>query len=438
MSTELESPFATEPESPGDRMPTELESPFAIEPESPSAIEPEWPFAVEPESTGGSWLRAVTTAEAGFGEATDGLHHQDIGSVVGDVVRTVGGVASGAVDALARSLGFDGFIDRLVELEQLATEDGYSLTERVTAFRKVFYGKVFYGGFHPCGVPAKAGGSPYPGVSGGGWDLLIPGAKATPLPPSWTKTAGAEKVTALCNRSWQLINGVHVHIGHVFTGLDARNYPTRIMLKALGLPLIRMRSNLEAATFTGDLGSVVVEYLYGSKRSFRDKVSKLDSALLAAKYNEHARGDMTANADAHLVRLDPSRTVVQSLLDYYTAPVGGWRRRWQGFVVSIGLGSFAPVPPTTPEPFRSRIVGTFSGLTKQWRSAMQGEIMQAALAYAAAKGHRGDVVNVLIDPDMDPDPHPGPPQFWEMYWNASGWVLDEFLHSLKRAVAAEP
>ena len=94
MSTELESPFATEPESPS-----------AIEPESPLAVEPEWPFAVEPESTGGSWLRAVTTAEAGFGEATDGLHHQDIGSVVGDVVRTVGGVASGAVDALARSLG---------------------------------------------------------------------------------------------------------------------------------------------------------------------------------------------------------------------------------------------------------------------------------------------------------------------------------------------
>ena len=27
--------------------------------------------------------------------------------------------------------------------------------------------------------------------------------------------------------------------------------------------------------------------------------------------------------------LNPSRTVVQNLLDYYTAPAGGWRRRWQ-------------------------------------------------------------------------------------------------------------
>jgi hypothetical protein len=429
MATELESPFAVEAESTSDRMPTELESPLAIEPEWPFAVEPESAFAVEPESTGGGWLRAVTTAEAGFGEATDGLHHQDIGSMVGDVLRTLGGVGSGAVDALARSLGFAGFIERLNELEQLATVDGYSLTQRVTAFRK-----VFYGAFHPCGVPAKAGGSPYPGVPRGGWDLLIPGAKDTPLPPSWTTTAGAEKVTALCNRSWQLINGVHVHIGHVFTGLDARNYPTQVTLKALGLPLIRMRSNLEAATFTGDLGSVVVEYLRGSKRSFRDTAMELDPTLLAATYNEHARGDMTANADGHLVRQDPSRTVVQNLLDYYTAPVGGWRRRWQRFVVTIGLGSFAPVPPTTPEPYRSRIVGTFSGLTEQWRSDMQGEIMQAALAYAAAKGRRSDVLLVL----KDPGPGILTPTFWEMYWNASGWVLDEFLHSLKRAVAAEP
>jgi hypothetical protein len=161
---------------------------------------------------------------------------------------------------------------------------------------------------------------------------------------------------------------------------------------------------------------------------------ELDPALLAATYNEHARGDMTGNADAHLVRLDPSRTVVQNLLDYYTAPVGGWRRRWQGFVVSIGLGSFAPVSPMMPEPYRSQIVGTFSGLTEQWRSDMKGEIMQAALAYAAALGRRDDVILVL----KDPGPGFATPTFWEMYWNASGWVLDEFLHGLKRAVAAEP
>jgi hypothetical protein len=160
----------------------------------------------------------------------------------------------------------------------------------------------------------------------------------------------------------------------------------------------------------------------------------LDPALLAATYNKDAGPDMTGNADAHLVGLNLSRTIVQNLCDYYTAPVGGWRRRWQGFVVTIGLGSFTPVPPTMPEPYRSQIVGTFSGLTEQWRSEMQGEIMEAALAYAAAKGHRSDVVAALADPK------PGlfTITFWEIYWKVSGWVLDEFLLRLKRAVAAEP
>lgn len=69
------------------------------------STELESPFAAEPESTGGSWLCAVTTAEAGLGEATDDLHHEGIGSMVGDVLKTIGGVASGAVDAIARSLG---------------------------------------------------------------------------------------------------------------------------------------------------------------------------------------------------------------------------------------------------------------------------------------------------------------------------------------------
>jgi hypothetical protein len=64
---------------------------------------------------------------------------------------------------------------------------------------------------------------------------------------------------------------------------------------------------------------------------------------------------------------------------------------------------------------------------------MLNEIMEAALAYAAATGHRIDVVNVLADPT------PGivTPTFWEMYSNAAGWVLDEFLRRLKTAVHAE-
>jgi hypothetical protein len=37
---------------------------------------------------------------------------------------------------------------------------------------------------------------------------------------------------------------------------------------------------------------------------------------------------------------------------------------------------------------------------------MQGEIMNAALAYAAANGHRGDVINVNKDPGRESSPPP--------------------------------
>jgi len=60
--------------------------------------------------------------------------------------------------------------------------------------------------------------------------------------------------------------------------------------------------------------------------------------------------------------------------------------------------------------------------------------MAAALAYAAAKGYRLDVIAALADPQ------PGIviTTLWEIYSKVSGWVLDEFLHQFKRAVAAEP
>jgi hypothetical protein len=219
----------------------------------------------------------------------------------------------------------------------------------------------------------------------------------------------------------------------VLTGLDARNHPTDINLSVLGFPLVRMRSNLEVTTFTGDLGSVVVKYLYGSNRSFRDTAMELAPTLLDDKYNASAEPDMSGNADAHLMPLDPSRTLGENLCAYYTAAAGGWRRRWHGFVAAIGLGTFTPAPAAMGAYLQSRIIGTFSGSTERWHADMQGEVMSAALAYAAATGRRADLVNVYAEP------RPGivVPTFWEMYWNASGWVLDEFLRRLKVAVGAE-
>jgi lysozyme len=377
----------------------------------------------ELEAAGGQWLRAITAAGAESGEAAGGLHAEGMGSIVGDVGKAASDVVTRAAGVLAQvaAQGFGDFIHRLDELERLAIADGYTLTQRVTAFRKLFY-------------DSAESGKSYPGATGGGvWNILIPGAAATPLPPSWRTPPAAAQAETLRAQKEQIINGVHVDIGHVLTGLDARNHPTDINLSVLGFPLVRMRSNLEATTFTGDLGSVVGKYLYSSNRSFRDTAMELEPKLLDEKYNGSAEPDMSGNADAHLVPLDPSRTLGENLCAYHSAATGGWRRRWQCFVVTIGLGTFTPVPATMRGYLQSVVIGTFSGSTERWHADMQGEVMNAALAYAAATGHRADIVNV----NADPGPGIVTPTFWEMYWNAAGWVLDEFLRRLKVAVRAE-
>jgi hypothetical protein len=53
----------------------------------------------------------------------------------------------------------------------------------------------------------------------------------------------------------------------------------------------------------------------------------------------------------------------------------------------------------------------------------------AALAYAAASGRRGDVLLVL----QNPGPGIFAPSFWEAYWNVSGWVLDLFTARIQAA-----
>ena len=343
-----------------------------------------------------------------------------IGTIVGTASRTVSDVVTGITAQLAAQ-NFDDFIRRLAGLEKLATTDSYTLPQRITAFRKVYY-------------DSAGSKRSYPGVSGDGvWNILIPGAKDTPLPPSWQKPPADAEVTALRGQKEQVINGVHVDVGHVFTGLDARGHPTSVNLSFLGFPVVQMRSNVAASTFTGDLGSVVVKYLHGSNRSFRDTAMELDSSLLDSMYDAAAAQDMAANADAHVLSLDATRTLADNLCHYYAPTTGGWRRRWQGFAAAIGLGTFTLTPATMGAYLQSVVIGTFSGQSEQWHKDMQGEIMNAALAYAAAVGHRTDVVNVI----EDPKPGIVTPTFWEMYWNASGWILGEFLRRLKIAIKAE-
>lgn len=275
----------------------------------------------------------------------------------------------------------------LCKLEQAAIKDGYSLKQRITAFRKLYYDSS---------KPTKT----YAGavIAGGAWNLLIPGAANTKAPPSWQKL-GTDVVQIKANQV-VTIGGAKVDIGHLFAGLDAANHPTSVTLGGI----VKMRSNQEAATFVGDLGSVVVEYLYGQgKTSFYDvarKRSKKLEEFYDGKQGRISKEDMAGNADSYLVTFKAGETLCDALKRYYGS---AYKTRYAGFADKIGLKDAAT------------------------KKRLHEEVFNAALAYAAATGRRGDVLLVL----KDPGPGLLAPTFWEAYWNISGWVVYIFAQRIQ-------
>jgi hypothetical protein len=293
---------------------------------------------------------------------------------------------------------FDWFLLNFQALEGLAIKDGYGFDERVTAFRKLFY-------------DSASAAKTYAGavVGGGVWNILIPGAAKTALPPSWSDPANRGMVAYLKSKQVIPIGGVPVDIGHLLAGSDAAKHPARISLAG---GLVNLRSNVEAATFVGDLGSVVAEYAHTAKGSFYDVAMKRSSQLDAVYGKFASVEDMAGNVDAYALSLDSGKSLSQNLVDYYAASSGGAKKRYTGFAAAIGLGALSG--------------GKFSGDDAAWRRSMTSEVFNSALAYAAGKGWRVDVANVLAEPG------PGlvAPTFWELYWNNSEWTVDIFVTRL--------
>ncbi|HVV50658.1 MAG TPA: DUF4157 domain-containing protein, partial [Polyangia bacterium] len=301
---------------------------------------------------------------------------------------------------------FDEFILQANALEGAAQAEGFSQTDTITAFRKIFY---------PSGAPAKT----YMGatVGGGAFGLIIPGAAGTPLPHAWSTPGLDGAVQYLRAHQVLTIAGKQVDIGHFLTGADAAQHPTPL---SLGGGMLKFRSNQELATFVGDLGSVVTEYFHGSTTSFRDTAMVRSSALDTFYDRFASPSDMAGNADAYAMTIDPAKSFTQNLLDYYAgAGAASAQKRFTRFAAAIGLGAPAG--------------RTFAGDTPAWRSAMQNEVFNAALAYAAANNHKDDVGLVF----KDPGPGIFVPTYWEAFTNISGWVVDIFLSRLAAQVAGE-
>ena len=260
---------------------------------------------------------------------------------------------------------FDNFLLQFGALEQAAIRDGYGFTDRITAFRKLYYDS-------PSAAKTYAGAV----VGGGAFNILIPGAAATKPPPSWSTPRLDGAADYLRKHQILSIGGQSVDIGHMLAGADAAKHPTSVSLAA---GLVKLRSNVEATTFVGDLGSVVTEYIHGSKASFRD-TAMVRSPVLDSYYDGSnamaSAEDMAGNADAYSLTFDSAKTLTENLRDYYAATSGGAKKRFTGFAAAIGLGTLSP--------------SGFSGNTTAWRDAMREEVFNSALAYAAGKGWKGD------------------------------------------------
>jgi hypothetical protein len=277
--------------------------------------------------------------------------------------------------------------DDIAKLEELAIKDGYDVIRRITAFRKLWY---------------DARNKSYGGVAFrvGAWDLLIPGAKGTSLPPTWLASENAALVEKVIKAKTLSLQGMAVDISHVFAGADARNHPSKVELAAFAL-----RSNVEATTWVGDLGSVVVEYVHHTKekdaqtRRTSDLERFFDMDPSVAVFDLE---DQASDLDGILCDFPASGTIHQTLNAYY-ADNGPWKTRSKIFL--------------------SKVLSTA-------QNGLQDEVFKAAMAYAAAKGWLSDIDQIYSKPrpgfHLD-IPHIGridEYSLWELYFNNSTWVID--------------
>jgi hypothetical protein len=162
---------------------------------------------------------------------------------------------------------FEQYLQHLTRLEHAAVAEGHtSLERRITDFRLIYY---------PNGAPVREFFGAV--VGGGTWNILIPGAASAREPETWRSNAElAASRTFLLTHKVLEIRGHKVDLGHLFAGLDAANHPATISLGGL----IILRSNMAAATYAGDLGSVVGEYVSTSTESVYELARRPDHERL--------------------------------------------------------------------------------------------------------------------------------------------------------------
>jgi hypothetical protein len=317
-----------------------------------------------------------------------------------------GAVASYPAEARPRvSLGtdFESYLTTLGQLEASARAEGYSTIDVITAMRRIYYNT---------GPSEEYAGTT---VGGGAWGILIPDASAD-IPTAWQTPENQAILEAMKQNQVISIAGQSVDIGHLFAGLDAVNHPTDINI-AFGAA-VSMRSNIEATTWGGDLGSVIGEYVLnaGDGQSMSEFTNTRNDTILNQYFDDNfSAADMAGDIDVYNIQIDSSISVTENLRRYYQDRQGrAASQRYTNFATQVGYlqnGAFN-------EAFKTQVVN---------------ESFEAAMAYVAGKGRRDQVALVRSDqgPPLVGDNH------WELYYNVANWCADLFLERIRAGVEAE-
>ena len=324
----------------------------------------------------------------------------------GGKVKT--GPAKG-VAPIAVGNDFNSYLKVIGDLEAKAKKDGYTTVQIVTALRKIYYNSA---------TQKEYGGTT---VGGGAWGILIPGAAGTGFPPSWQDAKTQAIIKGLKKTQEIDIGGKKVDIGHLFAGVDAINHPTAVNI-AYGAA-VSMRSNIEAATWSGDLGSVVGEYILKdgadakgqNKQKFHSLATKRQDKLLKHYLKStFSDSDLRGDVDAYNFHLDHSKSVTENLRDYYSnqqaKPVS---KRFTEFAKSVGL------------------MNKDGSYNDSFKTTAVNEVFEATMAYVASKGRKGDILLAKQGPKAFQT------TFWDLYFNVTSWCVDLWIQKIKNEIKNE-
>ena len=220
---------------------------------------------------------------------------------------------------------FQEFMYHLHVLEQAARSDGWGFNQTLMALRK-----IHYGGF--------------------AFDMIIPaGANQPDRPPSWDRDPKAQQSLKWMRQGKNkeiLVNGAPVDMHHVFAGLDARRNPSEVIpgMGGINAPGLGMSRNIEAATYVGDLGSVVGELLvsyYAKTDTGRvtDDPRQVYGNYAKSAWTNFGLADFNSDVDSYAMNINASQTVHKNLYNYYHVQKSGqgYTKRYTNFARRTGL-----------------------------------------------------------------------------------------------------